>query len=86
MLESELKRRGSARLESWGWLVVHIIQTSKNGWPDSQIYRRGIMWHIEWKQPGKLPRPLQTYRIGKLKEQGFITLVITELYQLDFLK
>lgn len=86
MLESELKSKGSKLLESYGWLVVHIIQTSKNGWPDSHAYRRGVMWHIEWKQPGASPRPLQSYRIGKLRDQGFETLVITDVKQLEFLK
>lgn len=86
MLESELKRKGTLLLESYGWLVVHIIQCSKNGWPDSQIFRRGVLYHIEWKQPGHNPRPLQSYRIDKLRQQGFQTLVITDVKQLDFLK
>lgn len=86
MLESELKSKGSKLLESYGWLVVHIIQSSKNGWPDSQIYRRGVMWHLEWKQPGEKPRELQKYRIRKLREQGFETLVVTDLRQIEFLK
>lgn len=86
MLESELKRRGSKRLEDWGWLVVHNIQTSKNGWPDTLILRTGRALFIEWKQPGEKPRELQQYRIRKLREQGFETLVITDLNQLDILK
>jgi hypothetical protein len=86
MLESELKTKGTKLLESWGWLVVHIIQCNKNGWPDSQIYRQKVTYHIEWKQPGQQPRELQNYRIRKLREQGFETLVITDLRQLEILK
>lgn len=86
MLESELKRRGTERLHRWGWLVIHLIQTSANGIPDSLILRKSKCYFIEWKQPGKQPRELQSYRIRKLKDQGFQTLIITELYQLDFLK
>ena len=86
MLESELKQKSTKLLESWGWLVVHIIQSSKNGWPDTQIYRNGIMYHIEFKRPGQAPRELQLHRIRKLKEKGFQTLVVTDLKQLEVLK
>jgi hypothetical protein len=86
MLESEIKRKGTKKLESWGWIVLHLIQTNLNGIQDSIIFRAGKIWLIEWKQPGNQPRELQSYRIRKLKDQGFRTLVITELYQLDFLK
>jgi hypothetical protein len=86
MLESELKRKGTERLQGWDWLVIHLIQTNQNGIPDSLILRNKQCYFIEWKQPGHLPRELQAYRIRKLKEQGFQTLIITELYQLDFLK
>jgi hypothetical protein len=86
MLESELKRKGTERLELWGWLVIHLIQTNANGIPDSLILRNGHIYFIEWKQPGQCPRELQQYRIRKLREQGFETLVITDLRQLEILK
>lgn len=76
MLESEIKRRCSKQLEQWGWLVVHIIQTSKNGWPDTEIYRNGVMHLIEFKRPGKNPEPLQEYRHKKLADQGFTVLIV----------
>lgn len=86
MLESEIKRRGTKLLNSWGWEVVHIIQCNKNGYPDTLILRAGIAIFIEWKQPGKKPEELQLYRHKKLSEQGFKTLVITDLKQLDQLR
>jgi hypothetical protein len=86
MLESEIKKKGTARLQSWGWIVLHLIQTNLNGIQDSIIFRAGIIWFIEWKRPGHNPRPLQSYRIDKLRQQGFQTLVITDIRQLDFLK
>jgi Holliday junction resolvase len=86
MLESEIKRRGTKLLESWGWEVVHIIQCNKNGYPDTLCLRGGEAVFIEWKQPGKKPEPLQLYRHQKLKEQGFKTLVVTDLKQLQSLR
>jgi hypothetical protein len=86
MLESKIKRDGTKKLQSWGWIVLHLIQTNLNGIQDSIIFRAGIIWFIEWKRPGKHPRPLQSYRMEKLRQQGFQTLVITDLKQLEFLK
>lgn len=86
MLESKIKSKCRDELEKWGWLVVHIIQTNKNGWPDTQIFRNGITYHIEFKQPGKGPEPLQSYRHRKLQEQGFQTLVVTSLKDIEKLR
>jgi hypothetical protein len=86
MLESEIKRRGTKLLESWGWMIIHLIQTNTNGIPDTLCMRAGHAIFIEWKQPGKKPEPLQFYRHQKLKEQGFTTLVVTDLKQLEGLK
>lgn len=86
MLESELKRRGTKLLESWGWMVIHLIQTNCNGICDTLILRAGVAVFIEWKQPGKKPEELQCYRIRKLQEQGFKTFVVTDLKQLESLR
>jgi hypothetical protein len=76
MTEAQLKQKCSKQLEAWGWLVVHIIQCSKNGWPDTQILRNSKTLFIEFKVPGKQPRELQAYRIRKLREQGFETIIV----------
>lgn len=86
MLESEIKKKCTKQLEKWGWLVVHIIQSSKNGWPDTQIFRNGVMYHIEFKRPGHQPRELQAYRIRKLQEKGFKTFVVTDLKEIEQLR
>ena len=86
MLESEIKRRGTELLESWGWMVIHLIQTNTNGIPDTIILRKSDLRFIEWKQPGQKPRELQQYRIRKLQEQGFQTLVVTSLKDIEKLK
>ena len=86
MLESELKRRGTKLLEQWGWMVIHLIQTNCNGICDTLCLRSGEAVFIEWKQPGQKPRELQQYRIRKLREQGFQTLVVTDLKELEKLR
>lgn len=86
MLESELKKKGSKLLESWGWMVIHLIQTNCNGITDTLCLRTGRAVFIEWKRPGQAPRELQLFRIRKLKEKGFQTFVITDLKQLEVLK
>lgn len=86
MLESELKREGTKRLQSWGWMVIHLIQTSTNGIPDTLCLKNSRAVFIEWKRPGQQPRELQQYRIRKLREQGFETLVITDLKKLEILR
>lgn len=86
MLESELKRKGTKQLEDWGWIVIHLIQTNLNGIHDTIILRKGQILFIEWKQEGKKPRPLQEYRHKKIKEQGFKSLVIDTLEDIQFLR
>lgn len=86
MLESEIKKKSTKQLESWGWEVVHIIQCNKNGYPDTIILRKSEIFFLEFKQPGKIPRELQQYRIRKLQEQGFKTFVVTSLKDIEPLK
>jgi hypothetical protein len=86
MLESALKRKSTGLLESWGWMVIHLIQTNTNGIPDTLILRKSEIFFIEFKQPGKAPRELQVYRIRKLQEQGFKTFVVTDLKEIEKLR
>jgi len=86
MLESQIKRKCTELLEKWGWEVIHLIQTSKNGIPDTLILRNATAYFIEFKQPGQRPRELQQFRIRKLREQGFQTLVVTDLKELEKLR
>lgn len=86
MLESEIKKKCTKQLESWGWMVIHLIQTNCNGIPDTLILRKSVAYFIEFKQPSKVPRELQLYRIRKLQEQGFKTFVVTSLKDIEPLR
>ncbi len=80
-LESEVKTKCKKKLEKAGWLVVHLIQTNCNGWPDTQIFRKGKTIFIEFKRPAfktlrrtvkeTTSEELQKYRHRKLREAGF---------------
>lgn len=61
-----------------GWAVangvLHIRMTfrpgTRSGWPDDMFgYRGRVVW-VEFKAPGKTPRPLQLERIEQLNAQG----------------
>jgi hypothetical protein len=86
MLESAIKKQCTKLLESWGWEVIHLIQTSKNGIPDTLILRNSRAYFIEFKRPGQAPRELQLYRIRKLQEKGFKTYVVTTLKDIEVFK
>lgn len=86
MLESAIKKRCSRQLEEWGWEVIHLIQTSKNGIPDTLILRAGRMVFLEFKRPGKRPEPLQEYRHKKLREHGFEVIVAKSLSDIVHLR
>lgn len=86
MLESQIKRECTKQLEKSGWLVIHLIQTSQNGIPDTLILRNKQSYFIEFKRPGGKPRPLQSYRIRKLQDQGFETLIVSDVKDIAFLR
>lgn len=86
MTESTLKKSCRTILERSGWMVIHLIQTNSNGIPDTLILRAGRAVFIEFKRPGYNPRPLQDYRIRKLREQGFETLIVHRIEDIGHLK
>ncbi len=69
--ESIIQRKVISQYEAAGWLVVKIIQCTKNGWPDLQCHRNGVTLFIETKATGGKLSPLQQYRHDQLRKQGF---------------
>lgn len=84
--EASIKKKCSLRLESWGWLVLHVIQTNRNGWPDTMIARNGRTVWIEFKKIGKLPRELQLYRHEEIKISGIEIFVVDKISDVDIFK
>lgn len=81
MRESILKKNCKRLLEKSGWLVIHLIQTNCNGINDTLVVRNGRHVWIEFKVPGKEPRPLQEYRHRQLKKHGAETRIVH--YEID---
>jgi len=82
MRESQIQSQIIHMLEKEGWLVVKIIQTNKNGWPDLQIHKLGLTIFIEVKsETGKLSE-LQAYRHKQLRDEGFFVFTVNSIKQL----
>jgi len=86
--ESQIQHQIIKWLESQGWLVVKIIQTNKNGWPDLQLHAFGVTIFIEVKsENGKLSE-LQKYRHKQIQDRGFFVITTSSLNHLqnEFIK
>jgi Holliday junction resolvase len=71
MTETQIQAKIIDRYEKDGYMVVKLIQTSKNGIPDLLLLKDGIASFIEVKtETGRLSE-LQKYRIKQLEEKGF---------------
>ena len=82
MREAEIQHQIIKTLEDAGWLVVKIIQTNRNGWPDLQIHKNGFTYFIEVKSENGKVSELQKYRHKQLEKQGFRVFIVSSLKQL----
>lgn len=85
-LEAVLKKRATKLLELWGWYVVHIIQSNKNGINDTIAVRGGRHIWIEWKREGGRPRELQIFRHKELSAAGAESFVIDKIQDVEQFK
>ena len=83
MRESQIQSQIIHWLEKEGWLVVKIIQTNKNGWPDLQIHKLGVTIFIEVKSEHGVVSELQQYRHKQLKDAGFFVFITKSLKELQ---
>ena len=80
--ESTVQKNVSDYFKLQGWLVVKIIQTTLNGWPDLQCHKNGKTVFIETKAEKGIVSPLQFYRHEQLMKQGFEVYVIHSINDL----
>ena len=83
MRESDIQFDIIKFLESEDWLVVKIIQSNKNGWPDLQAHKAGITLFIEVKSEKGIVSELQKYRHRQLRNQGFFVFIVNNLINLQ---
>ena len=78
MTEAQIQSKIIDRYEKDGYMVVKLIQTSKNGIPDLLLLKDGIASFIEVKtETGRLSE-LQKFRIKQLEEKGFKVEVVNK--------
>lgn len=71
MTESQIQSKIISRYEKDGYMVIKLIQTSKNGICDLLLLKDGIASFIEVKtETGRLSE-LQKFRIKQLTDKGF---------------
>lgn len=71
--ESRIQAKVVSDLKKKGWVPFRI---TTNGWPDRGFMRDGRMLFIEFKSPGKKPRPLQEYIHKLIMSHGYRVYVI----------
>lgn len=86
MKESFIQRQIIVKLESWGWMVVKLIQTNTNGIPDLMAIRSGKTVFIEVKREGEQPAPLQKHRLNQINAKGILAFWADSTDDINFLK
>lgn len=74
MLESAIERKVVAYAKARGWLVWKFDVII--GLPDRILLGNGRVWFIEFKAPGKKPRPIQVKMHEILRKAGFLVFVV----------
>lgn len=71
MRESFVEGKVKRWARSKGVLALKMNPASTAGYPDDLFLFRGRACFVEFKAPGRKPRPLQSVRIAELEQQGF---------------
>lgn len=72
LVEVDIENRVCKQAEREGWIAAKLANLGSRGWPDRWFFKPGpVIVIIEFKKPGKKPRPLQTYICNMLAELGF---------------
>lgn len=70
MRESHIERTVSQHAHKAGWLGIKIQAVNFRGLPDHLYIKAGRCVFVEFKAPGKDPRPLQSLIHDILMERG----------------
>ena len=74
MLERTIENKVCKWAKDNEFMVIKFTPKGERGWPDRIfISPSGVHIWIEFKAPGKKPRPLQCYRMSCLVSQGVLT-------------
>jgi len=83
MLEQQIQKKITTKLEQEGYFVLKIIKANKNGYPDLIAIKNNITTFVEVKQPNGRLSELQKVRIQELRNKGINVKVWID-YDTDF--
>lgn len=70
MKEKEIQSQIINWLESMGAYIEKVVLATRSGVPDLRACLNGRFIGIEVKQRGKVPTPLQEYKLRKVRDAG----------------
>jgi hypothetical protein len=82
--ESKIERYLKKQIELLGGQALKFISPGVSGVPDRIVLLpHGRLIFIELKAPGKKTRPIQEYRIKKIRDLGFRVEIIDSIEKVD---
>jgi len=78
--ESAIEKAVCRTAKNNGWWAIKMNLMGVTGFPDRMFLGAGMsMFFVEFKAPGKKPRPMQQFMIKKLTNLGFKVYVIDNI-------
>ena len=82
-MESTIENYLVRQVERLGGMCFKWVSPGNAGVPDRIVLIDRQVCFVELKAPGKKPRPLQDYVLGKLSDAGYQTCVIDSKEEVD---
>ena len=79
MRESYIEKKACEIATKHGWLTRKLKFIGRDGAPDRMFIRDGRVLFVEFKAPGKVPRPEQEHEIHALKTFGALVAVVDSI-------
>jgi hypothetical protein len=79
--ESHIEGKVKLWAKAHGILVLKVNPAGTAGYPDDLFLFNGRVCFVEFKAPGKKPRPLQAARIADLQRRGYAVAVINDIHK-----
>lgn len=70
MRESKIERKCREWIEGHDGVLWKIKNQSRAGWPDRMIVVSGLVGFVEFKAPGKTPKPHQELIMNEMRDLG----------------
>ena len=81
--ESQIEKDYCDQVKKAKGLAIKLVSPSMSGLPDRLIIFKDNIYFVEFKAPGKKPRPLQQYIISKIINLGVRVYVVDSFTRLS---